>query len=495
MRGFFKVVIVLLVLSNTVYGQKWLWSKSQNINSTNYTKGNIRLGNSGHLVTFLSDNTSTQLTLTDAEGDVIWNQSVDNLSVKDVIIDSFDNIYFAGSFSGEIEISGMKLRSNGNSDAIIGMLNNKGTLTKAKTFGGAAEEAVNSITMNGLDLYATGHFRDAQTINSVTLHGDGKNYNTFILKLNTDLTILNGTETASEGSTGIKIAVDKYNSVYVLGNANYSVGIGSNAVGIEGTGQYMAKLNKNFKVMWLQAIIDDGSYGYYKPYIFFDFDANFVLGRVSGDNDNILAVEKFDPLGSRIWSTNVKINLDNLMDMDNNCNIYVAGGYTGSDGLYELSIVKVNPTGVSSTLVYNNEIIHRVKGLAVMRNKDLYVTYSCGGSPALVPFSECEPDVVFMARYGSGAKEINIKESVVKTFKIRPNDGSGVVVINCNSGKKQNCVLLVKNTLGEIVYIDPMKDVEGNYSKVIDLSTQPKGIYFIEMRSGEDSSVEKIAFQ
>jgi hypothetical protein len=56
-------------------------------------------------------------------------------------------------------------------------------------------------------------------------------------------------------------------------------------------------------------------------------------------------------------------------------------------------------------------------------------------------------------------------------------------------------MLLVKNTLGEIVYLNPMKEVEGNYSCVIDLSGQPKGIYFIEMRSGEDSSVEKIAFQ
>jgi hypothetical protein len=271
------------------------------------------------------------------------------------------------------------------------VLNGQGVLLKVKIFGGASDESVNSITLHGLELFATGHFQDKQAINSVTLKGDGKNYNTFILQLNLDLIALKGIETRSEGSSGIKIAVDKYNSIYVLGNANYSVSIGANAVGIEGTGQYMAKLNADLKVMWLQAIIDNGLQGYYKPYIFFDYDANFILGRINGDNENMLAVEKFDPLGLKIWSTNVKINLDNLMDIDIHCNIYTAGGYIDNNGFYNLSILKITPSGVASTIVYNYESLHRVKGMAVTKNKEVYINYTCGGTASLDPDTECDP--------------------------------------------------------------------------------------------------------
>lgn len=497
MRGFFKCCIVLLFLSNVVQAQNWLWSKSQNITSAAYLKGNIRLGNSGNLVSYLTDNSSTYLVLTDASGGVIWNRNYPGLIIKDVIVDSYDNIFFAGSFSGQITIADRTFTSQGSSDAIIGMLDKNAALIKANAFGAATEESVNSIALNGLYIYATGHFTDSQVINSVYLEGDGTHANTFIMKLDLDLTALTGVESSSQGSSGIKVAVDKFNSVYVLGNSNYTISIGTNEVYITENGQYVTKLTDNLDVTWLQAIIVHGSNGYFKPYIFFDQDANFTLGRVTGGGggtDHAISVEKYDPLGMLVWKTGVKVNVDNFLDMDNLCNIYVAGGYTEFDGSYALSVAKVSPAGVPSLMIYSADVEHRVKGLAVKGNNDLYINYSCVDG-ALAPGMECEMNGIYMARYTAGPTNIRDKGSVVNSLRVRPNPNSGTVIVQCNSSKKQNCLLLVKNTLGEIIYLDPMRDVEGNYSTSIDLSAQPKGVYFVEMRSGNVSSVEKIVFQ
>jgi hypothetical protein len=498
MRGFFKCCMVLLVLSNTVYAQNWLWSRPQNISSAAYLQGNVKLGSSGNLVSYLTDNISTDLVFTDALGEAVWNKHIDNLVVKDLVVDAYDNIYFAGKFSKAIDISGKKFTSQGSSDAIIGMLDKSGTLIKANVFGTGTEESVNAIALSGLDIFVTGHFTDAQSVNSVSLFGDGTHQNTFVLKMDLDLTATRAIESSSQGSSGIKVAVDKFNAVYVLGNSNTDISIGSNAVGISENGQYMLKLSQDLGVTWLQAIIEHGSNGYFRPYILFDLDANFVLGRVSGGgggNDHAISVEKYDPLGSLVWKTSVKVNLDNYLDMDNLYNIYVAGGYAEFNGSYGLSIEKISPAGVSTILVYSNEIGHRIKGLAVNANNDFYINYSCDGSSSLAPGMICDEQGIYMARYSVQPTGIAHKSSIINSFQVQPNPSEGIITINCCSNKKQNCIIVVKNGQGQIVYIDPLTEIQGKYSREIDLSSQPKGVYFVEMRSGDDSSVEKIVFQ
>jgi hypothetical protein len=498
MRSFFKCCIVLLVLSNTVYAQSWLWSRPQNISSAAYLQGNVKLGSSGNLVSYLTDNVSTYFIFTDGTGEVIWDKHIENLIVKDLIVDAYDNIYFAGSFAGGVDIAGNKFESQGSTDAIVGMFDKSGTLVKANAFGTVTEESANSIAVNGQDIFVTGHFTDAQSVNAVSLFGDGKNRNTFVLKLDPDLTAIRGIESSSQGSSGIKIAVDKFDAVYVLGNSNTDISVGSNAVTISENGQYILKLTPDLGVTWLQAIIEHGANGYFRPFILFDLDANFVLGRVTGGgggNDHAISVEKYDPLGTQMWKAPVKVNLDNYLDMDPLYNVYVAGGYVEFNGDYSLSIAKVSPTGNTSTVIFDEKVEHRIKGLAANENSDFYINYSCVEGAPLAPGMECEQGSVFMARYGSNISTAIADRAFVNSLKIHPNPSNGIVEIRCTSCKKQNAVLLVKNNLGQIIYLDPMSNIEGEHTRAIDLSSQPKGIYFIEMRSGNESSVEKIVFQ
>ena len=67
-----------------------------------------------------------------------------------------------------------------------------------------------------------------------------------------------------------------------------------------------------------------------------------------------------------------------------------------------------------------------------------------------------------------------------------PNPTQGRFTINSN--RRLNSVI-VQNMLGEIIYTIPKN---GSASNEIDLSDQPKGIYFVKVYTGERSFSEKV---
>lgn len=74
-------------------------------------------------------------------------------------------------------------------------------------------------------------------------------------------------------------------------------------------------------------------------------------------------------------------------------------------------------------------------------------------------------------------------------FSVFPNPSSGKIQITSNV--KYNKVLIrAFNYLGEIIHEQEVPNFTGNIS--LDLSTQPKGIYFIEMNSNGKRSIQKI---
>lgn len=77
-------------------------------------------------------------------------------------------------------------------------------------------------------------------------------------------------------------------------------------------------------------------------------------------------------------------------------------------------------------------------------------------------------------------------------FKVFPNPSSGIIHITSNL-KSKKIEMKALNNLGESVYEEHVTNFAG--CSVLDLSKQSKGLYFIEMRCNDKSSIQKIMIQ
>ena len=49
--------------------------------------------------------------------------------------------------------------------------------------------------------------------------------------------------------------------------------------------------------------------------------------------------------------------------------------------------------------------------------------------------------------------------------------------------------------IGEVVYTENLEEFMGNYANSIDMNTQPKGVYFLEITTNNGSMNHKIVLQ
>ncbi len=82
-----------------------------------------------------------------------------------------------------------------------------------------------------------------------------------------------------------------------------------------------------------------------------------------------------------------------------------------------------------------------------------------------------------------------IQDLAGRTFAIYPNPSDGVFNVNLNAGKL--LMVEVTNALGQIVYytLPVTKNV------IVDMQSQPKGVYFVRCKSDKGTSVQKIVLQ
>lgn len=73
-----------------------------------------------------------------------------------------------------------------------------------------------------------------------------------------------------------------------------------------------------------------------------------------------------------------------------------------------------------------------------------------------------------------------------------PNPISGIFQINYSVTEKCNFQLNVIDSKGQTTYRENTSQSSGEYKKEIDLSNQPKEIYFIEIIAAGKKKVEKI---
>jgi hypothetical protein len=95
------------------------------------------------------------------------------------------------------------------------------------------------------------------------------------------------------------------------------------------------------------------------------------------------------------------------------------------------------------------------------------------------------------------ADVVGMKEDTEENsaFFVYPNPSGNFINIGCVDMNCKQLILSVKNQLGQTVYSVSESNIGSEYKKIIDLSHQNKGLYFIEVIADGKRSVKKVVLQ
>src|ERR1051326_3715170 len=89
----------------------------------------------------------------------------------------------------------------------------------------------------------------------------------------------------------------------------------------------------------------------------------------------------------------------------------------------------------------------------------------------------------YNANTSSGSSALT---SVNDGMLLYPSPSAGNFTVSYHSEQSGDLRLLIRNELGQLVYSESKRNFSGEFLETIDLSTQPKGIYFIEVTCGNE---------
>ena len=88
----------------------------------------------------------------------------------------------------------------------------------------------------------------------------------------------------------------------------------------------------------------------------------------------------------------------------------------------------------------------------------------------------------------------NVKKNKLKVEKLNfyPNPNNGRFNLSFELDSKNKTSISIYNESGQRVYHEELKDFSGKYNKEIDLSSEKKGIYFINVNQNKKSLTKKV---
>jgi hypothetical protein len=492
MKKIFLTGLFSLLIFSQANCQSWDWAKGLGYNEKNYYHGDLKRTPSGNLlITYLSnpfEEVYSDIVYCSAEGAVLWKKHFPNLGIQDCHVDANEKLYFAGYYKETVDLGEFKLTSRGGLDALLAVFDASGTLVQEKDFGTDQDEQANSLYVFGGNIYASGVFSKSFNLDAVSLVSDNGN-ETWIVKFNPALTAEKGFYTLSEGSaSGIEIHVSTGGWVYLLGEGQGTIAFGGKKISIEDHGQYFAKFSTDLAVHWAEVLITNFSNGRFEEFIESDKTNNAYLLHVTGGGGgqtHDILVTKINTEGTVAWRTPALVNSPAYMDMDTQGDLLVAGQDRDFDGSTRFSLTRVSPAGASSQIVYNSNMTHNISGFVLKSDNSFYIAGGCEPASAEPAGFACtDGNQRFLALASlSGTTSISAAGQA-SAFKIFPNPSAGLFTL---SAVAEGGTISVYDVTGQCILKQSLR-----LSQLIDLSGKTKGIYFIEINSGNEKINKKI---
>ncbi|MGC6469745.1 MAG: T9SS type A sorting domain-containing protein, partial [Flavobacteriales bacterium] len=88
-----------------------------------------------------------------------------------------------------------------------------------------------------------------------------------------------------------------------------------------------------------------------------------------------------------------------------------------------------------------------------------------------------------------------LEADVVANLDVYPNPSRDIFNVTFTSEQAQTIAIKVVNMIGEEMYTEELTEFVGQFTKVIDMNTQAKGVYFLEVTTSMGSVNHKIVVQ
>lgn len=480
----------------------------------------------------------------DGTGNFVWAKQIggtDYDNGSSITIDDAGNIYMAGFFQGTCDVDPgpnvVSLSSNGSNDVFVCKLNPAGNLVWARQFGGPSSDMCLSVSLDSTkNIYIGGYFIGAVDFDpgpgSFNLSSHGAQ-DIFVSKFDNDGNFL---WTAAMGGPLSDmcnaIAADKTGNCFITGSFMSTADFdpGSAAYNLTSSGlldAFAAKLDNNGRLLWAgqmgspsqdeqgYAIAADAAGNAYLAGNFND-SADFdpgpgVFDLVSNGSSDIFVV-KLDNYGNLAWAKQMGGSSEDAaytLAVDTLMNVYTAGSFgTTADfdpgngnfnitatGMYDIFISKLNASG---NFVWAEKIggdsLENALAMTVDKSGNIYATgyftSKCDFDPGIGTYtlSSAGRYDIFTVKLGPGVTGVNENEPVISGQSVFPNPTTGIVNVVMRN-KTEQLKLTVMDVTGQTVL--EKSNLSGSQF-TLDLSALAEGIYFLEMRQGQQSSQVKI---
>ncbi|MFL5765225.1 MAG: T9SS type A sorting domain-containing protein [Bacteroidia bacterium] len=219
-------------------------------------------------------------------------------------------------------------------------------------------------------------------------------------------------------------------------------------------------------------------------------------------------LRKFAAAGGQLWQRTHFYSPDwykFAMACDTSGNIFMTGGFSNSLTIGDTTItvsglktfvVKIDSSGVLQWVTISGGTGNAgAKDISIGDDGAIYITGDMGGTVCFGPHCTTQASGVFAAKLldvpQSAATSIagQVNDNALSVF---PNPNSGVFILQYKDAKASSLMLEIRNSHGQLVFHSSEKCSNGVIVKNIDLSKEPKGIYFLEVIAGNKISTKKI---
>jgi hypothetical protein len=524
------IVFIFCLIIFKANAQKWEWArKSTSTTAKQYSKkiktdkfGNaIIMGVSQGLTMFnnFQIDSGAFIVKYNSSGSVLWAENIGS-DISDFSFDAVGNIYVAGNFKNNASLFNTTLTSKGGTDFYFLKLDYNGNPITIKSFGGIGNDGVNAIVCepNG-NFYLSGYFHDTIRFDSKMLTDTvtwGQHF--FTVKLNSTGVAQWADKGLSYMTSADLVCLDKKNMLYVIGKWEYPCLYCDGKMLIEYDSLGNTKRTK--QVGWSMCPIWDFTVS--------DSLNVYVISSWGSHYGEWPQITKYDFLMNPKWSNDLGTGCDGYyltkgLSVDSLENIYVAGNLWrqdtnkdsvtlggqwihikgGTDGI----ITKISSGGNYIWLkTFGADGTEYPSDMALDNSGRLFVTGNFHSSN--MPISETVNfdndsltndgswQQIFIAKLNPNFFYVFVPEilyDVNHIFNVYPNPSSNIFNVHYK-GDATYLKINITNQFGQLV-LSKKHAYQSQLKDNFDLSSEPKGVYFIELIADDKSEVKKIVVQ
>lgn len=389
-----------------------------------------------------------------------------------------------------------------------------------------------NLTANGIttdnfgNLYITGQFFGSGLFDTTHIYSTG-NGNFYLAKYTTDSGKFKWVRHGGDNSAGVCFS-NSTGKIYITGTYQDTASFGSTLLTNQGSLNnndiFLAAIDTAGNWAWAKAAgsssddevkgiaIDTSGNIIITGYLTPGSLATFGINNITADS-NQLFLAKYSELGVNNWVINAggaKVDDVDGIAIDAAGNIYLTGDfqdtatfgshYLYAVGGYDVFISKYSAAGaILGSQGAGGPSNDYGYGIATDGANGVYITGSfqdtCkfgSGSNKLIAGSATD---IFVAKTGINVG-INITTGKAdNTLNVYPNPSTGMVTINYYTSENTNMIIRLTNLNGQIIYNVQKKQTAGVYNQTLDFSNQPKGIYFLEVISDNETMVKKVVIE